>query len=112
MDYIGLDHHVFVDKFGRKIVVRVDTPYLCSSKDHGAWTLCLHKVANGCLVGEIELGMGTDDRLNAAHLKRAHNCRSDHAAIACNKYPALHALSSPAAGEARSRARAGAHAGA
>lgn len=86
IDDVGLDHEVFVDEFGGIGVVGMDaTNFGCGEVDLIGFFLG-EKGADGGLIGEIELGMGTRDDIGVSlGLELADDGGADHATMACDK---------------------------
>lgn len=86
IDDVGLDHEVFVDEFGGVGVVGVDAAdFGCGEVDLIGFFLG-EEGANGSLIGEIELGMGTRNDIGVAlGLELADDGGADHATMACDE---------------------------
>ena len=63
MYHVTLNHQVLVDELRGVGVIGVNSANFCCGKNNHVWPLRLHEVADGQLVGQIQLGMGAGDNI-------------------------------------------------
>ena len=61
INYVGLHHEVLIDEFGWVRVVGVNAAHLRSGQIDQIGLFSFEEGANGGLVGQVQLGMGTGD---------------------------------------------------
>ena len=87
MDYVHLQHHVFVHEVGESSAVCLDSPDFGGRKKYIFRLFRFEKVVYSRLVGEVKLCVSTDDDICIPLLlKLAYNCRTNHAAMPCDVY--------------------------